>query len=69
MSGIVVKAFLYLITYLFLLLTYLFLCIKEHTLKTSIKNVSKFKIDKITYSKSLSRATYNDNENKPPLYP
>ena len=29
----------------------------------------KFKIDKITYSKSWSRTTHEDNKNKPSLYP
>ena len=29
----------------------------------------KFKIDKITYSKSQSRTTYDDSKNNPSLYP
>ena len=44
----------------------------EHPLKTSnfIKeHTCKFKIDKITYSKWWSRATYGVSKSKPLLYP
>ena len=55
--------FLYLITYLFLFLT--ISCIKEHPLKTTLKeHRCKFKIDKIAYSKSQSRTTYDDSKNR-----
>ena len=37
-----------------------------HPLK---EHMCKFKIDKITYSKSWSRTTHDDSKNKPSLYP
>ena len=40
--------------------------IEEHPLK---ENRCKFEIDEITYSKSLSRAMYDDIKNKPSMYP
>ena len=53
-------------------LLYLFISLidVEHPLKTSNKkHTCKFQIDKITYSKSQSRATYDVSKNKPLLYP
>ena len=36
---------------------------------TLINYMCKFKIDKITHSKSKARTAYDEGENKPSLYP